>query len=170
MFVSSLRVVLLSLAVALGGCGPYVEPYRYIRLADAPDLKQSQTQKPDLSGLYFATRMPTRYRLQRPGYTVELAVPDGSYLPALELTVEPAGRRLVPADGEVPPSPAFCGAWYPDSDVPGHLSFGWSPNCADEQPLRLAFRVTDDEGAEVGQETLRFELDRNGWLIMLDAI
>ncbi len=170
MWMNSGRLLLLSVAAALGGCSPYVEPYLYIRLADLPTLEQSAEQKPELPGLYFADAMPMRYRLQRPNYTVDFAVPDGSSLPALVLMVEPAGRRLFPAESEVPPSPAFCGAWYPDAEVPNRLSFGWSPKCGDEAPWELAFRVTDDEGEPLGQEALRFGLDRNGWLIRLDAI
>ena len=164
------RALLLIVTAALSSCSPYVEPYRYIRLYDSPALEQSADQRPELPGLYFAGAMPMRYRLQRPNYAVDFAIPDGSSLPALVMTVEPPGRRLLPVDAEVPPSPAFCGAWYPDAEVLNRLSFGWSPKCGDEAPWELAFRITDGEGESLGQEKLRFMLDRNGWLIRLDAI
>ena len=114
--------------------------------------------------------MPVRYQLQRAGYSVELAIPEGSYLPAIDMTVEPAGLRLLPLAGEVPPSPAFCGAWYPDPQVPQRLQFGWSPKCSSEEPWEIGFVVTDDSGARIGEERLRFRLDRNGWLVLADAI
>lgn len=164
------RILLLGIAAALSGCGPYVEPYRYIQLAATPGLEQAAAEAPDLSGLYFAEDMPTQYRLQRPGYTVALSIPRSSYLPVLELTVEPSGLRLVPGESEVPPSPVFCGAWYPDPSAPQRLQFGWSPKCSSEEPWELAFVVTDDSGTRIGEENLRFQLERNGWLVLIDAI
>lgn len=164
------RMLLLMAPAMLGGCGPYVEPYRYISLADTPGLQQVEARQPELSGLYFAGDMPVRYELRRPGYAVEIMVPEGSYLPAIELSIDSADLRLVPADAEVPPAPIFCGAWYPDPADPARLQFGWSPNCDSEPPWGLTFFVTDDSGEQLGEEKLRFQLERNGWLVLVDAV
>jgi hypothetical protein len=154
----------------LGGCGPYIEPYRYIHLADVPGLEQVEKRQPALSGLHLAGPMPVRYRLSRADYELDIAVPGTSYLPAVELRVITPGLTLVPTSAEVPPSPVFCGAWYPHPDEPDRLAFGWSPRCADDQPREIAFDVEGSGGGTVGEERLSFRLERNGWLVLVDAV
>lgn len=164
------RVLVVGATVLLGGCGPYLEPYRYIRLDDAPGLSQSSDREPDLEGLYFAGTMPSGYRLDRPDYEMTFTVPMQSYLPALQVSVATPGLEIRPKESESPPSPVFCGTWYPDPGNRRQLNFGWSSKCADGRPEQFSIVVTDESGSAVGEETVSFRLERNGWLILADAI
>jgi hypothetical protein len=166
---SQIRSLLLLATLGLAGCGPYLEPYRYIRLDESPGLQALAKSQPTLAGLHFAGPMIARYRLERAGYVIDIVVPEQSYLPALEIRARTPGVVLKPLP-EVPAAAAFCGAWYPVPDDPGRIDFGWSPHCEDGRPAEIVFEVRGSRGESLGIERLAFRLEANGWLLLVDAV
>ena len=169
--------VAIAIAVTMSGCVPVFGRYYYIALMDAPGLEVTGYGVRKFE-TWFHERMPMSYRLRRQHYEVELEVSaEASAWPRMFVKSQsPDGTPLSinPVDiGE-------CSSWWPrmpDGGVPSQ--FTWyreaSMKCNldglrtdDEHVMR--FKIVDEAGNIFGEESLPFDLARNGLWVEYDAI
>ncbi len=155
---------LLLAALGLVACSPQVARFRYLELAPDPALEVLASGRPAIERLVGVGQIPLRYALTRADYVLYLEIPPGSYLPSLQLSLQPDGLRLRPREPV-----ADCANWYQLTEQAGAWQFGWPPDCRADDPPEIRFDVLAPDGRLLGSETIAFSLRSSGWYYLLDA-
>lgn len=155
----------------LGGCGPAFEIYRYISLEDYPDAHiVERAQATPGEHRFFVGEIPTRYEIEREGYTLIFVVHPNNWGPAIGLTIRPFPERRIHAERY----PAPCTEWTAPSES-GWLGYTIYPLCFKGDPWdkvdkHLRFRVLDADGNVVAEEDIPYTIKRDGFFVYMDAI
>jgi hypothetical protein len=157
--------------LVLGGCGPTFEIYRYISLEGYPNARVvERAQATPGEHRFFVGEIPTRYEIEREGYTLVIAVHPNNWGPGIRLTIRPFPERRVGAERY--PSP--CTEWTGPNDE-GWLGYTIYPLCFKGDPWEkvdkhLRFRVLDADGTVVTEEDIPYTIKRDGFFMYMDAI
>lgn len=158
-------------SVLLAGCGPAFEVYRYISLEGYPDARVvERAQAKPGEHRFFVGEIPTRYEIEREGYTLILRIPSKKWGPGLTLAVLPHPEHRVQAHQ----NPTPCVAWN-NYDNSTWWVYNIYPLCFDGDPWKkvdkhLRFEVVDPDGNVVAEEDIPYTIRRDGFFTYLDAI
>ena len=164
------------------GCVPQSYDYEYISLDQIDGIEILEYGRPEFDQIRSDKDMPTKYRLNREGYTVILDLDTRSTHPAVFVSAESmlgSPLNIEPAYG------SDCGSFYdlPTSKPQGLETasrYEWAPayhpECMDIPVKELssqqviAFNVFNDSDTKLGEETLGFQLKTNGHFTQIDAL
>jgi hypothetical protein len=168
---------LCSVVVALSALGCSFSRYRYISLEGQPGVEIENYETPTLKRLYFSSKMPIQYSLDRKDYRLEFRTNLDSYLPEMWIAVRGHDgeqlRMLQRASRRGRRDRAVsCGSFGAvDNGAPNEIRFSWV-TCAhagrDER--YISFDVTSEAGSFVGMEDVPFELKTNGYYVLPDLL
>lgn len=153
---------------------PAFSRYHYLSLEGAEGVRVMERARanPPLVAFLIGT-IPTRYRVERPGYTVRFNVPEYSQDSELAITVALPGATLHFEAEDGAPS-AWCGQGMPGLTVtePPHWWFtAWKCTPERERTHRvMRFDVLDADGAVLGHEEIPYRRVTRGFYFYLDLL
>lgn len=155
----------------LVACAPVDYPYIYISLEQVPGIRVDRTARVDQKELRGSSAMAVEYSLVRDSYTLHFSVVQKSLLPALTVTIEGSDHSLkfYRDMDTLAPNGAICASF--DQATATRFDFGWAPECADPNLLKLIdFDVLNNSGETIARESIAFKLKENGFYTVMDAI
>ena len=162
---------LVFLAFLLGACGPVFSRYHYVSLDEYTDAKMVERARVDPGATsFFIGKIPVRYEIERPEYTLTLEIPRRTPGLELKVVVEPWEKRTLhfPGLGQETYSP--CVNRNGDNLF---TPLGWTYRgvCRrEEDGYFIRFSVLDRDGNVVGEEAIPYEIRTPGFFIYLDGI
>lgn len=168
--------LLLGIAVLLlaGGCVPKIEPVRYISLQGYPDAHVTErTQGTPEQPHLFVGEIPTRYQIDRQGYTLALTILPGHLSPKITIRIHSDPGHQLGLHPLAEKSSASCVKWVQKRDKPDQLFFrSW---CSQDHHSRtvdmhLRFEVIDQHGIAVANEVIPYTVEQNGYYGYIDAV
>jgi len=154
----------------LGGCAPAFQVYHYISLEDYPDARVvERAQATPGEHRFFVGEIPTRYEIDRQGYTLIMVVHPTNWDPGLGVTVRPYPERRVQAERNPDP----CSQWSARK-ASAWWVYGFS-RCDQHPPWErvdkhLRFQVLDADGNVVAEEDIPYTVERDGFFMYMDAL
>jgi hypothetical protein len=167
---------LLTWLSAMPAWAGYMMRYRHISLDEVQGIDVSREEEPNLEHVHlFERAFPTGYTLDRPGYRLEFRIDPSNFAPHVWIIASSeTGKRLsllqrsdrLPKSGRARP----CGT-YSVSEPVGELRYSWTICGTDATPNEfvIAFDVLAEDGTVIGQESLPFRLEENGFYFPLDG-
>ncbi len=169
----------LAAVVLLGGCVPVPYKYYHMSLAEVEGLEVVEYGTPLQA--FFQKPVPIHYRLSRASYFVELELEKSDFQPALRVSAaSTSGNALLIQTRDDERS---CVGWRfglsNQLKVRENNVFMWTvmgrskclaPGEVGAERFAIAFKVVDAEGNILGEERLPFTVERNGFVVIFDAI
>ena len=168
-------LVASTLLISTAGCAEPMR-YRYVSLKNVAGIETTREEKPDLKHFHLLERaFPTGYTLKQPAYQLAFRVDTDRFAPHIwikattgagaTLSLKSRSDRL-PKSGRARP----CGT-YSTSQPTDELRFDWVICGTDAAPeeMVIAFDVVDADGSVLGEETLPFNLENNGFYFPPDG-
>lgn len=174
-------------ALILSACVPQVYSYWYMSLENVSGVDILEYGTPDLGWHFFHETMPIRYRIDREKYHLLFEVDRGGHRPNLRVTAISLDGRILRLSGKGGNIlPGCMGIAYYDI-VRGYLSldppedplrpykleFNYACKPTGDRPgdaMRMIIRIVSNLGDVFAEESIPFELKKNGLYMIMDAV
>ena len=171
---------IIAIVLLLSGCVPIPRKHYYMSLAEVDGLEVVEYGTTSRTS-FLQKPVPIHYRLSRASYFVELELEKLESQPAFRVSAaSTSGNALLiqTRDDE-----RFCSGWSLGLSnqlrVGENNFFMWTvmgnakclaPGEVGAERFAIAFKVVDAEGNILGEERLPFTVERNGFVVIFDAI
>ena len=148
--------------------------FYYLSLAGVEAIEVLEMGVVERDRVFFHDPMPIRYRLSRDAYVIEINRNLDHGSPTIWIkAATPAGANLALEQSR----DDRCDSWWDFSQNSGYYEYSWSNlrNClpvgeeAEERQV-IGLVVRNEAGDVIGEESLPFEIVRNGTIVRIDSI